>query len=79
MLGSSITFSCEAADTVQWYMKIMRSNTYQEPQSNLLTVNPVKLKHSGYYYCYGRYLKKRKHFIARATLKVYGMHYMVTS
>jgi len=75
--GSTVTFTCDSAENIQWFSKSLRSNEDRnEFCSRHLTISQVTVKESGYYYCYGRTFSTKSHFIARATLKVYGRYFV---
>lgn len=72
--GGSITFTCNAAEDIRWFNKTLRTDDERtEYHSRLYTINVITVKDTGYYYCYGRYYRRNRHFLARAKLKVYGM------
>ena len=74
-VGEKASFKCDSEVDVQWYFK----STQGEPiewGTNLI-FQELKSRQSGYYYCYGKYPKKKHYFLAKAELKVYG-NYVIT-
>lgn len=75
-IGQNATFACISHGKTRWYF--VRYGDGYTPRANpisqyeIINIDPVSLYHSGYYYCYGAYSGKMKHFLARAELKVYG-------
>ena len=69
--------SCHSSDDPKWYFDY----TIKEPISrdNPLILNNVKSSNGGNYFCYGSYKDKKRHFLASATLEIYGkffFHYI---
>ncbi len=61
------------AEVVEWYFNELRSSrTYSN--NPLLTLSNVQQKNGGYYYCYGKYDDKDKHFVAKSTVEVTNIY-----
>ena len=70
VIGSTVSYKCISAGNTRWYYKYF--DTMPISLADFLTVKSVTLENAAYYYCYGLYENKQKHFIASAQLKVYG-------
>ena len=74
-VGMKATFKCDSSGTVSWYFEPSADNPITFPlfwnkRLNLFAVEP---KDIGYYFCYGTYSDNKRHFLAKAELKLYGM------
>ena len=72
-VGGQATFFCQS-DDVKWYYERKKTNPMSTPLSlvNKYQIEDVVIKDSGNYFCYGKYPENSKHFLAKATLTVYG-------
>ena len=72
-VGGQATFFCQS-DDVKWYYEKRNINPMSTPISLLSNyqIDDVIIKDFGNYFCYGKYPEKSKHFLAKATLRIYG-------
>ena len=75
-VGHQASFTCES-DDVKWYYEKIQYLPISTPISfhNKYQMYNVKNGNSGNYFCYGKYRENSKHFLAKATLTVYGKTY----
>lgn len=68
--GSGTKLYCKSSVPPRWYFK----HTMRDPLSikNPLKVRNLKTKHSGEYFCFGRYEDTEIPFLAKGYIKVYG-------
>ena len=75
LLGEEFVMACKSPKHSRWYFSKLDRLPITEPISykNILTLSPVRMNHSGYYFCYGAYSYYGfKHFIAKSEIDVYG-------
>ena len=74
--GGRALFDCRSYGDTKWYFQSLK----QLPifKGYYLNINPVYTIHAGYYFCYGSYTNKPKHFIGKGRLKVYGEKLNIT-
>ena len=68
--GSELILQCQSVSDNRWYYRSPIDRVVT--RSNVLRINPVEFYHNGDYYCYGSYIDSSSHFLAKATVKVYG-------
>ena len=72
-VGGRVTFTCNSFGYTRWFVKV--SNIVGPApllDSIFYTINSIAWEDDGYYYCYGHYKRRRRHFLARAKLIVYS-------
>jgi len=70
-VNGKVTFQCHGDKDMKWYVK-SRSQHEVKSTSSVYVIKPATLKDTGWHYCYGEY--RRKRFIAKVFLKVYGIN-----
>ena len=75
-VGGQVSFICQS-DDVKWYFEKTKYFPMSTPISfhNKYHIEQVMVDNSGTYFCYGKYPENSKHFLAKATLTVYGKTY----
>ena len=72
-INEKTSLFCDSYWGIKWFFEEER-NVYKEIwTSTRYNINQASLKDIGWYYCYGSYKEKNKHFIAKLYLKVYGI------
>ena len=80
-VGQSVVLYCKSSEnSTLWFHNSLKSYPLTYYSANFL-IKLASSKHEGIYYCYGKYNKKKKHFLAKSTVKVYGEFdkYLLTS
>ena len=72
--GDHIKFQCKNAENIKWFFEKTKFRPESSPISvgNTLVIDSIKVRNGGNYYCYGKYVDKPTHFLAKSQLKVYG-------
>ena len=75
-VGGQVSLTCQS-DDVQWFYENIKYLPTSSPISfhNTYRIDQVTVDNSGTYFCYGKYPETSKHFLAKATLTVYGKAY----
>ena len=75
-VGDSVSFTCQS-DDIKWYFEKLKYFPTSTPISTYKNyhIRQVTNVNSGNYFCYGKYPDNSKHFLAKATLTVYGKTY----
>ena len=68
-IGGNSTFTCQSSGNTSWFFNDLASKPILV-NSAILTLFPVNYGSIGLYYCFGRYIKKKKIFLASANLVV---------
>ena len=73
-VGESIVITCSSLGDTRWFFTKKKENPTSKPISHNIqfTINSVQYKHGGFYYCYGFPPGFLKHFMAVATVVVFG-------
>ena len=76
IVGLTTSFVCNTTEKTRWYYS--RGPTIPEnsrpilQNSKRLIIKDVNLTSAGYYFCFGKYSKGSKNFLAMAELQVFG-------
>ena len=71
IMYKSMKLQCDT-DHPYWFFKTPMGQSIYSLEDVIILDN-VTLKDNGDYYCYGSYRDREGHFLAKATVKVYGM------
>lgn len=69
-VGRTAIFKCLSDGDGLWFFKSLTSIEFSK--AKILRIKKVNITLTGNFYCYGKYFNKKLHFLAKATLKVYG-------
>jgi len=68
--GGKFGLDCQTQYPHWFFLEPNGNSIYSFKQ---ISITNATLKHNGEYYCYGPYTDDSKYFIAKTTVKVYGM------
>ena len=73
-VGDRIKLQCHNAENIKWYFEKIKFKPETPPISdgNTLVIDSIKSRNGGTYFCYGKYVDKPTHFLAKSQIKVYG-------